>query len=77
MSKTIKVTDDTKERFKDLQPTDHNQDEYVAALLDVWETREHGPTLEELVERLEATVASKTELAAHRGVKSALEDETP
>jgi len=77
MSESINVSDDTKDWFTTLQPQDMTHDEFQQALLRTWETREHGPTLKELVERLEATVASKTELAAHRGVKSALEDETP
>lgn len=74
----VNLSDDTKERFDRLNPPEcDTQDDFVSLLLDHYEmTDEDGePELRLLMDRmdeLEKSVPSKTEVAAYRGVKEAL-----
>jgi hypothetical protein len=65
---------DHKDRFNELRD-DQTQEEFMGELLDAYEIVDgSGIDMEEVLERIEVSVASKAELASYRGSKQAVED---
>jgi hypothetical protein len=75
---SINVDKDTKAEFDELQPEDSTQAEFMAELIAA-KKRDDGQVVDpekiadEVVERVTHKTASEIELAAHRGIKSGLE----
>lgn len=69
----VNVDTDTKQRFNDLQPDDHTQDEFVEVLLDAYEQHGRGVDPEDwadrVAEHISGTVANEVELAVYRAVR--------
>lgn len=78
---SIRVDDDTKARFQELQPDDDTQGEFVRRLLNAYEQSGPGVDPERwadvVAEQIAESVANKVELGSYRGAKSALEGEDP
>jgi len=74
---TIRVEDETKDRFTDLQPDEQTQAEFVETLLDAYEQSGPGVDPEEWADRvanaIAGDVATQVEIGAYRGAKDALE----
>lgn len=75
---SIRVDDDTKARFTELQPDEDTQDEFVRRLLEAYEQSGEGVDPERwadtVAEQVANTVANKVELGAYRGAQHALEE---
>ena len=66
---------DHKERFRDLQPDDQTQAEFLADCLDAYEIVEDSQVdLAEILELIDLRLGTQVELASYRGVQAALED---
>ena len=75
---SIRVDGDTKERFKELQPDDDTQGEFVRRLLETYEQSGPGVDPEQWADRVSEqiadSVANKVEIGAYRGAQHALEE---
>jgi signal transduction histidine kinase len=72
----INVSQDDKDRFDELKPSEKTQKEFFAEVIATYENAEETITLdtERLTERIKESVASEVELAAYRGVQESLEN---
>jgi len=72
----INVSQDDKDRFDELKPSEKTQKEFFAEVLATFENADETITLdtERLTDRLKESVASEVELAAYRGVMEAIEN---
>jgi len=72
----INVSQDDKDRFDELKPSDSTQAEFFSEILHTYEHAEETVTLdtERLTERIKESVASEVEVAAYRGVQESLEN---
>jgi hypothetical protein len=66
---------DHKQRFDKMQPDGATQADFIKELLDAYEIVEDSSLdVDEVVDRIETTIASRAELAAYRGCRDALEE---
>jgi len=72
----INVSQDDKDRFDELKPSEKTQKEFFADVIATYENAEETVTLdtERLTERIKESVASEVEVAAYRGVQESLEN---
>ena len=72
----INVSQDDKDRFDELKPSEKTQKEFFSEILHTYEHAEETVTLdtERLTERIKESVASEVEVAAYRGVQESLEN---
>ena len=72
----INVSQDDKDRFDELKPSDSTQAEFFSEILQTYEHADETITLdtERLTERIKESVASEVELAAYRGTTEAIEN---
>ena len=67
---------DHKDRFRDLQPDDQTQAEFLSECLDAYEIVDGSQVdLEEIMEMIDLRLGTQVELAAYRGTKEALADQ--
>lgn len=66
---------DHKDRFRDLQPDDQTQAEFLSDCLDAYEIVEDSQVdLEEIMDMIDLRLGTQVELAAFRGAKSAIKE---
>jgi hypothetical protein len=66
---------DHKDRFRELQPDDQTQAEFLAECLDAYEIVDDSQVdLEEIMEMIDLRLGTQVELAAFRGVREAMEE---
>jgi len=72
----INVSQDDKDRFDELKPSEKTQKEFFAEVIATYENADETITLdtERLTERIKESVASEVEVAAYRGVQESLEN---
>jgi hypothetical protein len=72
----IGISNEDKERFDELQPESMTQAEFTSELLDAYEHQDDKVVIDtdEIIEAIQAGVASEIELAARRGTRSAIEE---
>jgi signal transduction histidine kinase len=70
------VSQDDKDRFDELKPSDSTQAEFFSEIMATYEHADETITLdtERLTDRIKESVASEVELAAYRGVQESLEN---
>jgi len=72
----INVSQDDKDRFDELKPSEKTQKEFFAEVMATFENADETITLdtERLTDRIKESVASEVELAAYRGTTEAIEN---
>ena len=73
---TINTTQQDKERFVELKPSEKTHKEFFAEVLATYENAEETVSLdtERLTEQIKQSVAAEVELSAYRGVTEAIEE---
>jgi len=72
----ISVTNEDKERFVQLKPSEKTHKEFFTEVLATYETADETVSLdtERITEQIKQSVAAEVELSAYRGVTEAIEE---
>lgn len=74
MASSVSINDDTRSEWDELKSDDQTHDEFAQELLDAYR-RDNGEivNVDEIVEQINARVASNVEVASYRGTAEALD----